>query len=47
MSKRRTEGSRVRENDSVELLAEALEAVRSGEVIVFPTETFYGLGTDA
>ncbi|MFQ5850232.1 MAG: L-threonylcarbamoyladenylate synthase [Candidatus Binatia bacterium] len=28
-------------------MTKSLEAVRSGEVIVFPTETFYGLGTDA
>ncbi len=47
MSNRRTEGSRVKEKQSVDLLSEALEAVRSGEVIVFPTETFYGLGADA
>lgn len=47
MSNRRTESSRVREKNSVELFAKALEAVRSGKVIVFPTETFYGLGTDA
>ncbi len=26
---------------------QAIEALRSGEVIVFPTETFYGLGADA
>jgi L-threonylcarbamoyladenylate synthase len=25
----------------------AIEALRSGEVIVYPTETFYGMGTDA
>ncbi|MEE9550149.1 MAG: L-threonylcarbamoyladenylate synthase [Candidatus Binatia bacterium] len=47
MSNRRTEDSRVKEKQSVDLLSEALEAVRSGEVIVFPTETFYGLGADA
>jgi L-threonylcarbamoyladenylate synthase len=47
LSNRRTEGSRVKEKQSVDLLSEALEAVRSGEVIVFPTETFYGLGADA
>jgi len=28
-------------------LDQALEALRSGEVIVFPTETIYGLGADA
>jgi L-threonylcarbamoyladenylate synthase len=30
-----------------EKLAEALAALRRGEVIVFPTETLYGLGADA
>ena len=29
------------------LLAEALEALNHGQVIGFPTETFYGLGADA
>ncbi len=47
MSNRRTENSRVKAKESGELLSEALEAVGSGEVIVFPTETFYGLGADA
>jgi L-threonylcarbamoyladenylate synthase len=32
---------------SAENLAAALAALRRGEVIVFPTETFYGLGADA
>lgn len=36
------------QNDgAVEHLSEAIEALRRGEVIVFPTETFYGLGADA
>ncbi len=30
-----------------ELFSRALEALKRGEVIVFPTETFYGLGADA
>jgi L-threonylcarbamoyladenylate synthase len=30
-----------------ELLAAAVAALRRGDVIVFPTETLYGLGTDA
>lgn len=30
-----------------DLLAEALEALGRGQVIAFPTETFYGLGADA
>ncbi|MGH7848512.1 MAG: L-threonylcarbamoyladenylate synthase [Candidatus Binatia bacterium] len=29
------------------LLTEALEVLRHGQVIAFPTETFYGLGADA
>ena len=28
-------------------MGQAIEALRSGEVIVFPTETFYGLGANA
>lgn len=32
---------------SAEDVAAALAALRRGEVIVFPTETFYGLGADA
>ena len=30
-----------------ESIAEAIAALRGGEVIVYPTETFYGLGADA
>ena len=47
MSNRKTENSGIKAKESGELLSEALEALRSGEVIVFPTETFYGLGADA
>lgn len=43
MSKRKIENS---ERKSAELFTQALEALRHGEVIVFPTETFYGLGAD-
>lgn len=32
---------------SAENFSAALQALRRGEVIVFPTETFYGLGADA
>jgi L-threonylcarbamoyladenylate synthase len=35
------------ESSNREKLAEALAALRRGEVIVFPTETLYGLGADA
>jgi len=47
VSNRRTKNSGIKAKESGELLSEALEALRSGEVIVFPTETFYGLGADA
>lgn len=46
MSKRRI-GSSSEKSAAGEPLARALEALRRGEVIVFPTETFYGLGADA
>ena len=35
------------ENYESELVREALDAVLAGEVIIFPTETFYGLGANA
>ena len=47
MSRRRTENSSEIEKNNGELLAKALEALRSGEAIVFPTETLYGLGANA
>ncbi len=47
MSKRRTEISTESEKNNPKALNQAIEALRSGEVIVFPTETFYGLGADA
>lgn len=46
MSKRRTkslEGG----SSNPELFSRAVAALKRGEVIVFPTETFYGLGADA
>ena len=46
MSKRRI-GSSSGKSAAGEPLACALDALRRGEVIVFPTETFYGLGADA
>jgi len=44
VSQRRIENSEKGERAKLE---QALEALRRGEVIVFPTETFYGLGADA
>lgn len=32
---------------AAEAFSQAIEALKRGEVIVFPTETFYGLGADA
>jgi len=46
VSLRETKSSRVKEK-SAETRSPAVEALRRGEVIVFPTETFYGLGADA
>ena len=46
MLKRRTENSGKRSSDP-ELFSRAIGALKRGEVIVFPTETFYGLGADA
>ncbi len=47
MSKRRTEISTESKKNNSRALGRAVEALRSGEVIVFPTETFYGLGANA
>jgi len=47
VSKRRTEILTESEKNNPKALNQAIEALRSGEVIVFPTETFYGLGADA
>ena len=46
MSKRKIESSEGREKGA-ETFSPALEALKRGDVIVFPTETFYGLGADA
>lgn len=46
MSQTETESSRARDKNA-EAFSAAMEALRHGGVIVFPTETFYGLGADA
>jgi len=46
VSKRETENSRARSNGP-ENLSQAVAALRRGDVVVFPTETLYGLGADA
>ncbi len=46
MSKKKIENSEER-GRSAELFFRAVDALKRGEVIVFPTETFYGLGADA
>lgn len=46
MSKRKIENSG-EEGRTAEALHRATDALRRGQVIVFPTETFYGLGADA
>ncbi len=46
MSKRRIENSGEKSRPA-EAFSQAIEALKRGEVLVFPTETFYGLGTDA
>ena len=45
MSKKKIENSEER-GSSAELFSRAVDALKRGEVIVFPTETFYGLGAD-
>lgn len=47
MSRRKTANSKERKKNNGEPLDKALEALRSGKAIVFPTETFYGLGANA
>jgi L-threonylcarbamoyladenylate synthase len=37
----------VQSADSIEAIKSAAELIRSGELVVFPTETVYGLGADA
>ena len=46
MSKRETESSEEKDGNA-DVFSQAIEALRRGDVIVFPTETFYGLGADA
>ncbi|HSE88816.1 MAG TPA: L-threonylcarbamoyladenylate synthase [Candidatus Binatia bacterium] len=46
MSKTETASSKA-QNEAPENLAAAVEALKRGHVIVFPTETLYGLGADA
>ncbi len=46
MSKKKTESSG-KSGRRAEAFSRAIDALRRGEVIVFPTETFYGLGADA
>lgn len=46
MSKNATKSSRAKEARA-EDLADAVAALKRGDVIVFPTETLYGLGADA
>lgn len=46
MSLRETKSFRVKD-ENTEIVFPAVEALKRGEVIVFPTETFYGLGADA
>ena len=46
MSRRKIENSKER-GRSAEVFYRAIDALKRGEVIVFPTETFYGLGADA
>ena len=46
MSKRKTKNSG-ESGTSAKVFSRAVDALKRGEVIVFPTETFYGLGADA
>lgn len=46
MSKRKIENSEERSR-SAEAFSRAIDALKRGEAIAFPTETFYGLGADA
>lgn len=46
MSRRETRSSRGKDKNA-ECCFPAAQALKRGEVIVFPTETFYGLGADA
>ncbi|HEU4345342.1 MAG TPA: L-threonylcarbamoyladenylate synthase [Candidatus Binatia bacterium] len=46
MSRNETENSRAKK-DTIENFSGAVAALRRGDVIVYPTETLYGLGADA
>ena len=46
MSRKKIENSE-RKGVSAKVFSRAVDALKRGEVIVFPTETFYGLGADA
>ena len=46
MSRKKIENSE-RKGVSTKVFSRAVDALKRGEVIVFPTETFYGLGADA
>lgn len=46
MSEARKEIPRARSDTRAPGLAEAIDALRAGELVVYPTETFYGLGAD-
>lgn len=46
MSKRRIEKLEMRDR-SADVYLQAIEALKHGDAVVFPTETFYGLGADA
>ena len=46
MSKRKT-GSSEEKDRNGDVFSQAVKALRRGDVIAFPTETFYGLGADA
>lgn len=46
MSKRKTESSGEK-SEAVNSFSQAVDALKRGDAIVFPTETFYGLGADA
>ncbi len=46
MSKQKIKNLEI-DRKTTEALSRSIEALKRGEVIVFPTETFYGLGADA
>jgi L-threonylcarbamoyladenylate synthase len=46
MSEARKEIPRVRSDTQARSLIDAIDALRAGGIVVYPTETFYGLGAD-